>query len=206
MRILLSSGGKDSFYASLLVGNVDLAVMFSYEFPRPSPHLINIGKSIETHLKADIPVLIKYLRRGFERAETIEILRKLETSEIIAGDVYVEDHLKYMEGIAKETGATLIEPLWGENPEELLYKEIERGLEVLVIGCRSGLEKWLGVEVNRHNVIDFAESCKAHGVDPLGEEGEYHTLVINSPIHRERVLYQKVSIEIYKDYYIMRIL
>jgi len=206
LRALLSSGGKDSFYALMVVGNVDMAIMLSYEFPRPSPHLINMGKSIETHLKASIPVLVKHLRKGREKAETIEILRRLGVSEIIAGDVYVEDHLKYMEGIASEVGATLIEPLWGEDPEDLLYKEIESGLEVLVIGCRSSLEQWLGVEINENNITNFVESCKTSGVDPLGEGGEYHTLVVNSPIHVERVGYQKVSFESYEDYLIIRIL
>jgi len=190
----------------MVVGNVDMAIMLSYEFPRPSPHLINMGKSIETHLKASIPVLVKHLRKGREKAETIEILRRLGVSEIIAGDVYVEDHLKYMEGIASEVGATLIEPLWGEDPEDLLYKEIESGLEVLVIGCRSSLEQWLGVEINENNITNFVESCKTSGVDPLGEGGEYHTLVVNSPIHVERVGYQKVSFESYEDYLIIRIL
>uniref|UniRef100_A0A7J3Z8X9 ATPase n=1 Tax=Ignisphaera aggregans TaxID=334771 RepID=A0A7J3Z8X9_9CREN len=206
MRVLLSSGGKDSFYALMVVGNVDMAIMLSYEFPRPSPHLINMGKSIETHLKASIPVLVKHLRKGCEKAETIEILRRLGVSEIIAGDVYIEDHLKYMEGVASEVGATLIEPLWGENPEDLLYKEIESGLEVLVIGCRSSLKQWLGVEINENNITNFVESCKTSGVDPLGEGGEYHTLVVNSPLHVERVGYQKASFESYEDYLIIRIL
>ena len=52
MRVLFSSGGKDSFYALMKVSRADLALILSYEFPRPSPHLVNMGKSVETHLKA----------------------------------------------------------------------------------------------------------------------------------------------------------
>ena len=125
MRVALSSGGKDSIYAIMKLGNVDFVVVFMYEFPRPNPHIVNIGKTIETHLKMGLPVFVKTLRRGFEKAETIEFLKKLKAREIVAGDVYIEEHLKYLESIAKEVGATLIEPLWGMNSEELLYKEIE---------------------------------------------------------------------------------
>ena len=206
MRVLFSSGGKDSFYALMKVSRVDLALILSYEFPRPSPHLVNMGKSVETHLKTGVPVLVKHLRKGREREETVELLKRLGASEIVAGDVYVEDHLKYMEGIAREACATLIEPLWGEDPEELLYKEFESGLRVLLIGCKKGLERWLGVEADKDDVVGLAESCKAMGLDPLGERGEYHTVVINSPLHREEVRYRKVSVESHEDYYILRVM
>jgi len=187
------------------VSRADLALILSYEFPRPSPHLVNMGKSVETHLKAGVPVLVKHLRKGREREETVELLKRLGASEVVAGDVYLEDHLKYMEGIAREACATLIEPLWGEDPEELLYKEFESGLTVLVIGCKKGLERWLGVEVDKDDVVGLAKSCKAMGLDPLGERGEYHTVVINSSLHREEVRYRKVSVESREDYYILRV-
>ena len=41
-------------------------------------------------------------------------------------------------------------------------------------------------------------------MDPLGERGEYHTVVINSPLHKEKVKYQEVSVESHGDYYILR--
>jgi uncharacterized protein (TIGR00290 family) len=205
LRILLSSGGKDSFYALMKVGKVDLALMLSYEFPRPSPHLLNMGKSVEAHLKAGVPVLVKPLRKGHERAETVETLKRLGASEMVAGDVNVEEHLRYMEEIAGEVGASLVEPLWGEDPEELLHREFKDGLRVLVIGCRKDLERWLGMEVSRENAIELGESCKINGLDPLGERGEYHTVVIDSPLHRERVEYQKVAVEDHREYYILRV-
>ena len=194
------SGGKDSFYAIMSVGKVDIGLMLVYEFPRPSPHLINLGKSVETLLNAGIPVIVKAVKKGFERVETIDILKRIGAKEIVAGDVYIDEHLKYLESIANDVGAKLIEPLWGMDPEELLYKEIESGIETLVIGVDKRIEQWLVVEINKSNVKEFAESCKKVGVDPLGERGEYHTLVINSPLHRKRLQYKRVEDVEYKDY------
>ena len=197
------SGGKDSFYAVMRVGYIDIGLMLLYEFPRPSPHLINIGKSIESLLNANIPVVVKSVGKGVEKIETIDMLRKLNATEIVAGDVYIDDHLKYMEEIAREVGATLIEPLWGEDPEDLVYKEIEDGIEPLLIGTSNSISNWIGVELNIDNINSFIDQCKENGIDPLGEKGEYHTLVVNSPIHIKKTRYRKIDIVEYDNYRIL---
>jgi len=199
----LVSGGKDSFYAVMKVGYIDIGVMLVYEFPRPSPHLINIGKSIESLLNANIPVVVKSVRKGVEKIETIDMLRRLSATEVVAGDVYIDEHLKYMEEVAKEVGATLIEPLWGEDPEDLVYKEIEDGVEPLLIGTSNNISNWIGVELNIDNINSFIDQCKKSGIDPLGEKGEYHTLVVNSPMHIKKTRYRKIDIVEYDDYRIL---
>lgn len=62
-------------------------------------------------LLANIPVLVVKLNKGREFDETVDTLRRLNVDTIIAGDVYIEEHLSYIEKIAKEVGATLVEPL-----------------------------------------------------------------------------------------------
>lgn len=200
------SGGKDSFYAAMISRPIDLGLVLHYEFPRPSPHLANIGKTIETLLLAQIPILVYKLRKGREYIDTINILKKLNISEIVAGDVYIYDHLKYMESIAEEVGATLIEPLWGEDPVELLYKEFNLGIEALVIGTEDRASKWIGKELNRNNVEIFIKSCRELSLDPLGERGEYHTIVVSSPIHSSRLLYKIVGYRNLDGYLILILL
>jgi len=206
MRIAVVSGGKDSIYATLLYGNIDLGVVFVYEFPRPSPHLLNIGKSIETLLLMGIPSIVIKLNKGREKIETIEILKKLRAEVIVAGDVYVDDHLKYMQSIADEIGAKLIEPLWGLDPVEVLYKEMEYGITTLFIGGISSLSNWIGKELSIGNVDDFIGYAKSIGIDPLGERGEYHTLVIYTPKHIQRLRYEVVRVDVFNDYLIARVI
>ena len=205
MRVALASGGKDSLYAMLLARPVDIALVLSYEFPRPSPHTLNLGKTVETLLLAGLPVLVVKLVRGREREGTVATLKALGATELVAGDVYIEDHLRYMESIAAEVGASLLEPLWGEDPEELLYREVEEGIETLVIGCVAPLSSWLGRVLDRDNVYEFTQLCRRVGVDPLGEHGEYHTLVLSSPLHISRLTYREVGREVYGDYLILRL-
>lgn len=207
MRVAFVSGGKDSYYAIYRYGlGVDMGLMLLYEFPRPSPHILNLGKSVETLLLSSIPVLVARVNKGREFQETVEILRKVGANVVIAGDVYIEDHLKYMERLAKEIGAKLVEPLWGLDPVEVLHKELEVGIKPLIIGCVNGLSKWLGVELSLDNIDSFIGFTKNLGIDPLGERGEYHTVVLSGPLHKDVLRYKVVATESYGDYIILRLI
>ncbi len=205
MKVAFISGGKDSYYAIYRFGPIDIGLMLFYEFPRPSPHLINISKSVETMLLCGIPMLIASVGRGREFVDTVGILRKLDVDVIVAGDVYIDDHLKYMEGVAREVGATLIEPLWGLDPIELLYMELRDGVEPLIIGADKRIAGWIGEILNSKNVDSFIELAKASNVDPLGEHGEYHTLVVYGPLHRAKLSYRIINTEEYNGYSILRV-
>ena len=206
MRVAMLSGGKDSLYAALKSWPIDLGVMLIYSFPIPSPHILNMGKSIETLIATGIPVITLKLSKGKERDETIRLLSLLGTDEIVAGDVYIEDHLKYMESIAKEVGAKLKEPLWGEDPEELTYEIFSNGFEVLIIGTDKKLKEWLGKELSIDNLELFLSNVRKLRLDPLGENGEYHTLVINSPLHNWRIDYEVVRLESLHNYMVIKVL
>lgn len=205
LRVAMLSGGKDSLYAAMLAGKPDLALMLVYEFPRPSPHLLNLGKSVETLNLAGLPVLVARLRRGRERVETVRLLQRIGASEIVAGDVYIEDHLRYMERVADEAGAKLREPLWGMDPYELVYREAEAGIEAVFIGVEARLSKWLGKLFSRNTVDGLVEDARRLGFDPLGERGEYHTVVVSSPWHEHRLSYRVGSVEEHSGYLILRL-
>ncbi|MCS7111307.1 MAG: ATPase [Ignisphaera sp.] len=206
LRVAFVSGGKDSYYAVYRFGSVDIGLMLSYEFPRPSPHLANAGKSIESMLLCGIPTLVARVSRGREFTETAAILRKLGVNSVVAGDVYIDDHLTYMERLAREVGASLVEPLWGLDPTELLYRELRDGVEPLVIGADRRIAEWVGRILSPENADSFVELARARGVDPLGEHGEYHTLVVNGPMHRARLSYRPLNTEDHNGYTILKVI
>ncbi len=185
MRIALLSGGKDSLYAAMQHWPPDLGLVLIYEFPRPSPHLVNLKHTLETLTLTGVPVVVARLPRGREMEATVELLRRLGATELVAGDVYIEDHLRYMERVAEEAGARLREPLWGMDPEELLHRIMESGIKPLVIGAEERLSSVVGSEITPGNLEWFKAEARRAGADPLGERGEYHTLVLDSPVHKE---------------------
>ncbi len=187
------SGGKDSMYASIKAGPIDAYVILVYSFPTPSPHLVNLGLSIQTGLLTGKPVLAKKLTKGKEFHETVEFLRFLGVNVIVAGDVYIEEHLEYMEKLAREVGASLKEPLWGMDPLEVFYKEVEYGIESRIIGVIHSLRELLGKIIDKESYEEIAEYIVSRRADVLGEKGEYHTLVEYSPIHYDRLKYRIVG-------------
>jgi len=193
MRIALFSGGKESYYASIIGGPVDAYVMFIYEFPEPSPHIVNMGLSVMTGILTGKPVFVKKLTKGKEFDESVKFLRGLGVTSITAGDVCIEEHLKYMERLAKEVGAELKEPLWAMNSEEVLIKEVEYGIEALIIGIVRNLSNYLGFVINKENYETMLSVFKQNNYDVIGERGEYHTLVLNSPNHIKRLNYEVIG-------------
>lgn len=66
LKAALFSAGKDSVYAALLEWPVDLFVVFVYQFPRPSPHLLNLHKAIELANALGVPVAVLKVDKGKE--------------------------------------------------------------------------------------------------------------------------------------------
>ncbi len=200
MKVLFFSGGKDSVYAYHLEGQVDLFFVSIYEFPRPSPHLVNIHKVLELAMTIGVPTLVVKLPKGREFENKVSMLRRLGAKVLIAGDQAVESHLQYMERLASEVGAVLREPLWGRDPEEVVREEVKH-MDFLIIGANR--RELICRLVTAGNVEEFLQLSKRLGVDPLGERGEYHSLVVR---YRDVTIpYVCRSVEDYEGYYVARL-
>jgi len=104
----------------------------------------------------------------------------LGCTHIIHGDIFEDDHRAWTERLATEAGLIAVQPLWGE-PTDLLVREfIDHGGDARVVTVREEYldATWLGRPLTRAAVDEFT----ALGVDPCGERGEYHTLVVGCPL------------------------
>lgn len=198
--MLFFSGGKDSVYAYHLEQPVDLFFISVYQFPRPSPHLVNLHKVLELSLALGVPTLTVRLPKGGEFEAKASLLKRLGAQVLVAGDQGVEDHLRYMEKLAAEVGAVLREPLWGRDPAAVLREEVEH-MDFVVIGAKR--RELMCKLVTRDNVEDFIALAESLGVDPLGEYGEFHTLVVR---YRDiSIPYSCGVVEEYDGYLIARL-
>lgn len=69
------------------------------------------------------------LPKGRETIATIELLRGLGVTELVAEDVYIENHLHYMERVASEAGARLRGASNGRGPRGAkLHRIIKSGV------------------------------------------------------------------------------
>lgn len=105
-------------------------------------------------------------------------------THIAFGDLYLEDIRKYREDKLRGTGIEPLFPLWGRDTRELAAEMIAGGLRAYVT-CVD--PKQLGADfVGREFNASFLDDLPK-GVDPCGENGEFHTFVYEGPMFRQTI-------------------
>jgi len=105
-------------------------------------------------------------------------------THIIFGDLYLADIRAYREAKLAGTGITPVFPLWQRPTPPLAHAMIA-----------SGLEAWLATVDLKHLPAEFAGrkfdlsllADLPEGIDPCGENGEFHTCVVAGPIFSRRL-------------------
>jgi uncharacterized protein (TIGR00290 family) len=124
---------------------------------------------------------------GFEDAfrDTVEHLRRDGIEGIVFGDIHLSDVRAWYETRVRAAGLAHVEPLWGDDPRELLNEFVASGGRAVITCCESKKldESWLG------RVIDdrFVREIAGVPIDPCGENGEYHSFAFAGPLFRWRV-------------------
>jgi uncharacterized protein (TIGR00290 family) len=115
---------------------------------------------------------------------TIEFCRVLSrlkahgVTHVIFGDIMFPSHRAWDERVCAMENLTPVLPIWGEPTDRLLHEFLESGGDARLVTVRATSldESWLG----RRLTTDILPELQRLGVDPCGENGEYHTLVTNS--------------------------
>lgn len=104
---------------------------------------------------------------------------------IAFGDLFLTDVRIYRENRLAGTGLTPLFPLWQIPTEKIAQEMIEAGLQAIVtcVDPRTLPPEFVGRRFDTAFLADLPE-----GVDPCGENGEFHTFVTHcpafaSPIH-----------------------
>ncbi|MGH8162661.1 MAG: adenosine nucleotide hydrolase [Gammaproteobacteria bacterium] len=107
---------------------------------------------------------------------------------VIFGDVFPDAHKRWTEGICGRAGLAAFEPLWGESTAALSEEFIAGGGRAKIVAAREDRlgEAWLGREID-HETLD---ALRGLGVDPGGENGEFHTVVTHFPDGGEIALHK----------------
>lgn len=200
--ISLFSGGKDSswaLYRALDSGRevTQLVTVHppadSYLYHVPATDLASlaaesIGIPLMEVVAEDVGGAVESSRRGDEELAPLErALEELVSSGgyegITAGAVESRFQRDRLQGMADRLGLELYAPLWHGAPIELLEQMVAAGLEIVVIAVAAdGLdEDWLGRVVDREAIEALTRLRETHGVHPMGEGGEYETLVTDGP-------------------------
>jgi uncharacterized protein (TIGR00290 family) len=112
-------------------------------------------------------------------AVAIEQIKAEGVRHIVFGDLFLEDVRAYREERLAAAGMTGIFPLWRRDTHALAEEMIARGfIAHLVSVDPSKLGRGFAGQPFDHNLL----AALPPGVDPCGENGEFHTFVSSGPM------------------------
>jgi uncharacterized protein (TIGR00290 family) len=100
------------------------------------------------------------------------------------GDLFLEDVRRYREERLQGTGITPVFPVWGLQTHRLAREMVDSGLRarLVCVDPRKLPAEFAGREFDAELLRDLPP-----GVDPCGENGEFHTFVYAGPVFREPI-------------------
>src|ERR1700682_4661090 len=105
-------------------------------------------------------------------------------SRLVFGDLFLEDVRAYRERMLSGTGITPVFPLWGRDTRRLAREIVDSGVAatVVCVDPRVLPKSFAGRPFDADFLADLPE-----GVDPCGENGEFHTCVTGGPMFRQPI-------------------
>ena len=105
-------------------------------------------------------------------------------TEVIFGDLFLEDVRAYREAKMAGTGVAPVFPLWGRPTAALARAMIDGGLkaQLVCVDLKAMSKPFAGRKFDAALLADLPA-----GVDPCGERGEFHTCVLAGPMFRRAI-------------------
>lgn len=197
-RVTISwSGGKDSafaLYKILLSGEyavVSLHTLINADTRRVGLHGVH-EKVLELQAAAiGIPLEKLYLgssdnHQAFEAVSKQFYARcvREHIEAVVFGDIFLEDLRHYRETLLAASGLEPVFPLWQIDSAVLIADFINAGFRTWL--CAADARYFAEADMGRELDDAFIAALPAD-VDPCGERGEFHTLVVAGPYFKERL-------------------
>ena len=191
--VMSFSGGKDSIlalYKMIQRGYEPIALLTtikknqkeSWTHGLNNKFLNKISKSL------NIPLLlvecdVNEYEEKFEKA--LVKAKSMGATMCAFGDIDIELHKKWDTDRCNNAGIKAELPLWQQNREDLVYEFIDSGFITVInkVNLKHMGIEFLGKELDRKVI----EEIKRTGSDACGENGEYHTFVVDGPLFKERI-------------------
>jgi diphthine-ammonia ligase len=111
--------------------------------------------------------------------DTFTALARQGCRGVVFGDIHLTDVRDWYEERTRSAGLEHVEPLWGDDPLSLLQEFVAiGGRAVLTCVETAKLDiSWLGRVIDD----DFVRDVQKAGIDPCGENGEYHSFAFAGP-------------------------
>jgi diphthine-ammonia ligase len=183
---VLWTGGKDSayaLYASAALGMRELVTFVPKDAHFKAHDLDLMGWQARAIGLPHRRMLVEPpYEAGYERA--LAALRDEGIERVVTGDIAeVGGQPNFISARAARVGMKVELPVWGVDRREHLRQIVELGFDVVLTFVN---EPWLDASwVGRHLDVpalqELSQLSLENGLDPAGENGEYHSMVLAGP-------------------------
>lgn len=119
-------------------------------------------------------------------------LKNQGIGKIVFGDIYLDEHKDWVERVCYEVGVEPLEPLWNNNPKDIIKEFVDSGFKSIVVSAQA--EKLGSDSIGRLIDKDFAEELASRNICPCGENGEFHTFVVDGPLFKRGIKIQESEV------------
>lgn len=203
------SGGKDSamaYYRALKAGAVPkkLWTMFEEDKEQSKSHALPIEVVQAQAKQLGVPSMISGADWSGYEEQFLSAMQSCVEEGIaygVFGDIDLEDHLEWVRNSCEKVGMKAIHPLWMEPRRSILEEFIAVGFVayVVVIDTKRVPAQFIG----RQFTIELMDELEALGIDSCGESGEFHTVVVDGPIFKERLPIKFGEVIVQENYHFM---
>lgn len=193
-RIFCSwSGGKDSCFAlmqaiqtgytpTVLLNVLNEAGKISRSHGIPSAILSAQAAAMQLPVHLISSSWEEYEKRFINALH--ELTEQYQVTHAVFGDIDLQAHRDWEEKVCAAAGLIAVLPLWQQNRKVLVEQMLDAGIETMIVSCNTVMgEAFLGRMLTRELVAEL----ETIGVDVCGENGEFHTLVLNCPLFSKRI-------------------
>jgi diphthine-ammonia ligase len=108
-----------------------------------------------------------------------ELKNGFKLTHAVFGDIDLQEHRDWEEKVCTNAGLAAVLPLWKQDRKQLVMQMLDAGIEAMIVSCNEKMgERFIGEMITPALVNEL----EAMGIDPCGENGEYHTLVLDCPL------------------------
>ena len=182
------SGGKDAYLALARVvaagGRPEALVCMLHEGgERSRGHGLPLGLVEAQAAALGIPLVTDATTWDAYEATFVSVLHGLRARGVEAGvfgDIDLEGHRVWVEGVCEVADLSCHLPLWQEPRRRLIGELLAGGVRATVVAVDAARldPGFLGRELSDELVAEL----EAAGADACGEDGEYHTMVTAAPL------------------------
>lgn len=187
------SGGKDSamaYYRAMKMGMKPkkLLTMFEEKGNISKSHALPLEVVTAQAERLGVPLSIKEASWNSYEGRFIDAMDECRAKGIthgVFGDIDLEGHLEWVQKTCAKSDIVAVHPLWKEPRRKIIEDLLDAGFEawIVVVNTTMMPAEFVGKKFSKELIVEL----EALGIDACGENGEFHTVVVDGPIFSERV-------------------